>query len=144
MGVIMATDEVARAFTTGSHGTTFGAGALVCAVADKVLEIIERDGLIPRAGELGAWAKERFLAVGAAVPGTIKEVRGMGLMIGIELTFSGKEIWNALIDKGFLMNLTRERTLRLLPGLIITQEELEAFAVALQGLLEEHVKKANQ
>lgn len=141
MGVLMATDEVARAFTTGSHGTTFGAGAMVCAVADKVLEIIERDGLIPRAGRLGAWARDRFLAVGAAVPGTIQEVRGMGLMIGIELTFHGKNIWNALIDRGFIVNLTRERTLRLLPGLIITQEELESFAVVLQELLEEHVNQ---
>ncbi len=138
MGALMATDEIARAFVIGSHATTFGAGAFVCSVADKVFEIIERDGLIPRAKELGDWAMARFRKVAEKYPGTIKEVRGLGLMIGIELSFAGKEVWNALIDKGFILNLTKEKVLRLVPGLIISQEELELFALALEDVLSKH------
>ncbi len=140
MGAIMATDEIAKAFVVGSHATTFGAGAFVCAVADKVFEIIERDKLIPRAKELGDWAMNRFREVAKAVPDSIKEVRGLGLMIGIELAFPGKEVWNALIERGFILNLTKEKVLRLVPGLVISKEELELFAVALEDILKHRSK----
>lgn len=135
MGAMMGTDEIAGGFVTGSHATTFGAGALVSRVADKVLEIMERDKLPERAGKLGAWAMERFAAVAGACPGRISDVRGMGLMIGIELSFPGKEVWEALIQKGFILNLTQERVLRLLPALTIEQDDLERFAVALEEIL---------
>ena len=135
MGAMMGTDEVARGFVAGSHATTFGAGALVSSVADKVLEIIERDKLHERAGTLGQWAMKRFAAIGDACPGRIAEVRGMGLMIGIELTFPGKEVWEALVRKGFILNLTQDTVLRLLPALTIEQDDLERFAVALEETL---------
>ncbi|MDL2266418.1 aspartate aminotransferase family protein [Desulfovibrio sp. OttesenSCG-928-G15] len=135
MGAMLATDEVARAFVSGSHATTFGAGALVSAVAEKTLEIIERDKLVHRAEELGAWTMDRFRQAGEKHPGTIREVRGMGLMIGIDLAFPGKEVWQALIEKGFILNLTQETVLRLLPALTIAKEDLEAFARALEEVL---------
>lgn len=139
MGAMMAVDEVARGFVAGSHATTFGAGALVSVVAEKLLAIMERDKLVEHAGSLGAWAMDRFRAIGQKCPGTIDEVRGLGLMIGIQLTFPGKEIWEALIQKGFILNLTQERVLRLLPALTISKEELESFAVALEELLKARV-----
>ena len=135
MGAMMATDEIAKGFATGSHATTFGAGALVSAAAAKVFEIIERDNLLNHAATLGEWAKKRFLAIGDKMPGTIKGVRGYGLMIGIDLAFPGKDVWNALIGKGFIVNLTQDTVLRLLPPLIITQEQLETFASALEDIL---------
>jgi acetylornithine and succinylornithine aminotransferases len=135
MGAMMATDEIAKGFVTGSHATTFGAGALVSSAAAKVFEIIERDNLLAHAASLGEWAKKRFLAIGEKLPGTIREVRGIGLMIGIDLAFPGKEVWNALIDRGFILNLTQDTVLRLLPPLIVTQEELETFACALEEIL---------
>ncbi|MDR2161884.1 MAG: aspartate aminotransferase family protein [Desulfovibrio sp.] len=135
MGAMLGTDGVAGGFVAGSHATTFGGGALVATAAAKVLEIIARDRLAERAGELGAWAGERFRAVGRARPGTIAEVRGLGLMIGIELAGPGGEVWAALLEKGFILNLTQERVLRLLPPLNIEREDLEAFAVALEEAL---------
>lgn len=135
MGAMMATDEVARAFVAGSHATTFGAGALVSKAAEKVLEIIERDKLADRAAELGAFAMARFRSIADAMPGTIREVRGMGLMIGIDLTFPGKEVWEALIERGFILNLTQNTILRLLPALTVSQDDLERFAVALEEIL---------
>lgn len=137
MGAMMGTDEVARGFVTGSHATTFGAGALMSRVAEKVLEILERDKLPERAGVLGAWAMERFAAVADACPGRIADIRGMGLMIGIELTFPGKKVWETLIKKGFILNLTQERVLRLLPALTIEKDDLERFASTLEETLQE-------
>ncbi|MDL2316223.1 aspartate aminotransferase family protein [Desulfovibrio sp. OttesenSCG-928-A18] len=137
MGAMLGTNEVARGFVTGSHATTFGAGALVSAAARKVLEIITRDKLVERAGSLGAWAMDRFRQVAQKLPHSIREVRGMGLMIGIELTFPGKKVWERLIERGFILNLTQERVLRLLPALNIPREDLELFAQALEQVLTE-------
>ena len=135
MGAMMSTDEAAEGFTAGSHATTFGGGAVVSAAAAKVLEIIARDRLAERAAELGAWAMDRFRAVGRACPGRIAEVRGLGLMIGIELAEPGQEVWSALLEKGFILNLTQDRILRLLPPLTIDKADLESFALALEEAL---------
>lgn len=135
MGAMMATDEVARGFESGSHATTFGGGALLSTVAAKVVEIMERDRLVARAGELGTWAMERFRSIGKTVPGSVKEVRGMGLMIGIDIGRPGKEVWEKLLERGFILNLTQETVLRLLPALTIEKDDLERFAVALEEVL---------
>ena len=137
MGVMMAPDEIARGFVTGSHATTFGAGALLSKVAEKTLEIMERDKLAERSAELGDWAMDRFRQVGKAVPGAVEEVRGLGLLIGIVLAQPGKDVWEKLIDKGFICNLTQERVLRLLPALNIEKADLETFAQALESILRE-------
>jgi len=135
MGAMMGTDEVAKAFVPGSHATTFGGAALLSAVAAKVLEIMERDKLMDRAGTLGAWAMKRFRAVGENCPGCIRDVRGMGLMIGIDLAFPGNAVREALLQKGFILNLTQDTVLRLVPALTIEQDDLERFAVALEEVL---------
>jgi len=132
---MMGTDEVATAFVPGSHATTYGGGALLCAVAIKVLEIMERDKLMERAGVLGEWAMKRLCAVSENCPGRIKDVRGLGLMIGIELTFPGKEVLDELLQRGFILNLTQDTVLRLVPALTIEQHDLERFAVALEVVL---------
>ena len=135
MGAMMATDEVAKGFVAGSHATTFGAGALVSAVASKTLEIMERDKLAARAGGMGSWAMDRFRKIGETVPGSVKEVRGKGLFLGIDLVLPGKPIWEKLIEAGFICNLTQDTVLRLLPALTIDKTDLEAFAQTLEGLL---------
>ncbi|GHV53934.1 acetylornithine aminotransferase [Deltaproteobacteria bacterium] len=137
MGAMMTTNEIAQGFAAGSHATTFGAGAFVSAVACKTLEIMERDNLAEKAGSIGEWAMNRFREVAAKLPGSIREVRGQGLFIGIVLTKSGKEVWEKLIHRGFLLNLTQEKVLRLLPALIIEKTDLEKFAVALEEVLQE-------
>lgn len=137
MGAMLCTVEASNGFDFGSHATTFGGNALCARAAITVLDIMERDQLPARAGKLGAWAKERFEAVGTKFPGRIAEVRGLGLFIGIELTFPGKEVWEKLINKGFIFNLTQEKVLRLLPALNIEQADLEAFALALEEVLAE-------
>lgn len=135
MGAMLATDEAAAGFEAGSHATTFGGGALLAAVAAEVVDIMRRDRLAERAGRVGGRLMENLRALGRRLPGVIREVRGMGLMIGVELAVPGKPVWEALLERGFVCNLTQERVLRLLPALTIEEARLEAFVRALEEIL---------
>ncbi len=135
MGAIMATDEVAKGFVTGSHATTFGGGALTSAVAAAVIRIMKRDRLDERAASVGGAFMERMRRLAESLPGTIREVRGLGLIIGVELAFPAKEVWEELIRRGFICNLSHETVLRLLPALNIPEEDLTAFADTLEDIL---------
>jgi acetylornithine/N-succinyldiaminopimelate aminotransferase len=135
MGAVLATDEAAKGFAPGSHGTTFGGGPLLCAVALKVLEIMERDGLAKRAAEVGAHFKARLEGLAAALPDKAGAVRGQGLMLALDLLIPGKPVWKALLDAGYLVNLVGERTFRFLPPLNIEPGDLDRFADDLEKTL---------
>jgi acetylornithine aminotransferase len=135
MGAVLTTAQIAQGFPAGSHGTTFGGNALVSRVAATVLDIIERDGLVARAAQLGTWLKERLQVVAQKHPGRIQEVRGAGLMVGIELTAPGKAVWQELLARRYLVNLTQDTVLRLLPPLIVDESHLEGFCTALEEAL---------
>jgi acetylornithine aminotransferase len=135
MGAVLATDEAAKGFEPGSHATTFGGGPVVAAVASKVLDLMVEERLAERAELLGAFAREALRGVVAEHPDKILSLRGMGLMIGVELAFSGQDVWRALLDKGFVLNLTQGSVLRLLPPLTIEEADLTAFAAALAEVL---------
>ncbi len=144
LGAILCTEEMSKAFEAGSHATTFGGNAFCTAVGTKIVEIFERDNIEDRVLQIGDALIERFNILRKKYNNSIKEVRGLGLMIGIDLAFEPaicKEIWTKLLDKGFILNLTQETTLRLLPALNISEEDLNAFAFALEDLLKEYTKK---
>ncbi len=138
LGAIMCSEELSKAFEAGSHATTYGGNAFCTAVGSKIIDIIERDNIEERVFQIGDALIERFNLLKKKYPNTIKEVRGLGLMIGIDLAFTPdrcKEIWNTLIEKGFILNLTQETTLRLVPALNISEEDLNTFAFALEDIL---------
>jgi len=137
MGAMMATEEVAKGFGPGTHATTFGGGPLVSKVALKVLEILQRDKLILRADEIGKYSLKLFENLRQNFPDLIKQVRGKGLMIGIELDpkLDAKHIFQTLLSRGFILNLTQERVLRLLPPLIISKEEISDFCDELKKVI---------
>lgn len=140
LGAMMATDDVAQGFDYGSHASTFGGGALVTAVGAKVIEIMQRDKLADRAAELGDRARARFRALSEKIPGSIRDVRGMGLLIGIELALEpakAKTVWDKLIERGFILNLTQGTVLRLLPPLIIDEADLVRFGEELEAVLKQ-------
>ena len=137
MGAVLATDAAAAGFVPGSHATTFGGGALVSAAATKTLAIMRDDRLAERAARMGDFAKALFEDVRTQYPDKIAVIRGMGLMLGIELTFPGGEVWKKLLARGFILNLTQDKVLRLLPPLVIEQEDLKLFASALADVLGE-------
>ncbi len=137
IGCMMATAEISKGFSLGSHATTFGGGPLVCAAALKVLEIIKRDNLIENARKIGNFALSLLNKLKEENSHLIKEVRGLGLMIGIEIVDDekAKKIFNALLDNGIIVNLTQQKILRLLPPLIITQQEISYFVDTLAKIL---------
>ena len=135
MGAMLATDEMARGFEAGSHATTFGGGALASGVAAKCVEIMLRDKLADRAAGLGKHVMARVRAIRDKLPGTVREVRGLGLMIGIELAVDAAAVWRELISRGFICNLSHGVTLRLLPALTIDKADLDAFIDTLEDIL---------
>lgn len=136
MGAMLCTDEAALGFEPGSHATTFGGGPVPSMVAAKVIDILLRDDLPGRAARLGELAQGMFREVQAAHPGKITDVRGRGLMLGIELSFPGQDVWRGLLEAGFVLNLTQDRVLRLLPPLVVTEADLRRFSQALSDILE--------
>jgi acetylornithine aminotransferase len=135
IGAALMSEEAAQGFAPGAHGTTFGGGPLLCAVASKVLDIMQRDHLAQRAAELGLYFSGLLEELRQDMPDKIAEVRGRGLMIGIELSAPGRPVWEELLKRGFIVNLVGERILRLLPPLIIEREDLELFTLALGAAL---------
>ncbi len=135
MGAVLATPEVAKGFAPGSHATTFGGGPLVSRAALKTVEIMNRDKLAERAARVGDFAVALFQDVAQDNPGKIRQVRGLGLMIGIDLAVDGQKVWEELLARGFILNLTQGSVLRLLPPLVIDQEDLRRFAQALSDVL---------
>lgn len=135
IGAMLCTEKLSQGFSAGSHATTFGGGPLVAATGAKVLEIIDRDGLCSRAQALGQEFKDLLQEVQIHHRDKIREVRGQGLMLGVELAQSGPEVWQALLDRGFICNLTQNTVLRLLPPLVIEEQDLRAFADALDQIL---------
>ncbi len=124
IGAMLCIDGVAEAFTHGSHASTFGGTPLVTAVAYETLRRINRDALLERVRNLGEYCKEQLSALREKYS-FIREVRGRGLIAGMELDFPGSEIVLQCQDRGVLINCTAERVLRFLPPLIVTAEEID-------------------
>jgi len=127
-------------FGPGSHATTFGGNPLACATALKVLEILEREKLSERAGQLGAQLLERLHEALQAVPQVV-EIRGQGLMIGIELDHPCSELAQLALQQGLLINVTAQRVIRLLPPLIFTDQEAELLVNRLETLVKSHCQR---
>ncbi|MDR3358689.1 MAG: aspartate aminotransferase family protein [Desulfovibrio sp.] len=136
MGAILATEEAAGGFEPGSHATTFGGGELISAVAAKTVEILLRDKMAERAAALGTHLRSRLEDLASRYPGKISEVRGPGLMTGIEFASDARKIWEYLLDRGYVCNLSHEKILRLLPPLVVGQADLDAFVAELERALQ--------
>jgi acetylornithine/N-succinyldiaminopimelate aminotransferase len=131
-GGLLARPEVAQVLRPGTHAATFGGNPLACAAALAAIEMIEEEGLLARAEELGRRFTERFEALRDRCP-FIKEVRAKGAMVGVELTVEGAPLVQACLEKGLLINCTHATVLRLLPALTLTDAELDEGC----GILEE-------
>jgi acetylornithine/N-succinyldiaminopimelate aminotransferase len=132
MGAILATEKVASAFVPGDHGTTFGGGPLVCAAANAILDAFEEENILDNVNEVGEYFIEELKKLDKEV---IADVRGKGLMVGLELTEPGAEYVNKFREAGFLINCTADKVLRFVPPLIITKEEIDEFVKALDEIL---------
>mgnify|MGYP005848600383 CR=1 FL=1 len=134
IGAIITNSAVSDALQPGDHGTTYGGNPLACAVALKVLEIIERDNLLAAVQEKGAWLRARLEKL---APQHITRVKGAGLMIGVEFKQETKPLVAHLLQKGVLANATAGNILRLVPPLNIEQADLEKVLVILEESIAE-------
>ncbi|MBD3166476.1 acetylornithine/succinylornithine family transaminase [bacterium] len=140
IGAVLARDEVASAFEFGDHGTTFGGNPLVCAAADAVLQVVEEEELAERAQVLGEHMRSELLDLARKHP-SIKEIRGLGLMIGIQLDFGCKELVADMMKRGVLANCTKDSVVRFLPPLTITKEEIDTVIDVFDAALKAREKE---
>jgi acetylornithine aminotransferase len=135
IGACLARGKAAELFTPGSHGSTFGGNPLACRVACTVLEIVEEQGLLQNARLQGARLLDRLHTELAGNP-NILAIRGQGLMIGIELKQSIRDLsLIAARDHGLLINVTRGKTIRLLPPLTLDEREVEMIVRGVSGVV---------
>jgi acetylornithine aminotransferase len=134
MGALLATSEVAAAFVPGTHASTFGAGPVVAAAANAALGLLSAPEFLAEVRAKGASLAKSLSALKAEIT-VIKEVRGLGLMWGLELTQEGAPVVAACRERGLLLNCTQGNVIRLLPPLIITPQELDAALTTLRDAL---------
>ncbi len=132
LGAIVANEKAAATIAPGMHGSTFGGSALACRVALEFFDILE--GLLPDIQRVGGYL-HLMLNELARKHAIIKEVRGFGLMIGVELEIPGKQIVLDAIEEGLLINCTHETVLRFLPPYIVTERDVDAAIKILGKIL---------
>jgi acetylornithine/succinyldiaminopimelate/putrescine aminotransferase len=147
LGAFWVRDKYAELLSPGTHATTFGGNPLGCAVALKILEVIERDHLAENATEIGDFLMSKLGDLRVRFPEIIKEVRGLGLMIGLEFKADAKafrgsdktpaiQVVNRLHEKNLLTVPAATAVVRLLPALNLTRDEAEEGLRAIEEVVE--------
>jgi len=134
IGACLATDEVAAAFSPGSHASTFGGNPLACAAALAVLRVLLEGRVLEQSRRMGDYLAKGLLDLKDRLH-IVKDVRGLGLLQGMELTIEGKPVVDDCLARGLLINCTMERVLRFVPPLIITQHEIDRLLDTLSQIL---------
>lgn len=134
IGACLTAGRAAGLFKPGNHGSTFGGNPLACAAALTTLECIESDGLMLRAEQLGNALRQGFSEKLKDVPGIV-DIRGQGLMIGIELDRPCGELVARALDAGLLINVTADKVVRLLPALVLSDAEAKELVERLSLLI---------
>jgi acetylornithine/succinyldiaminopimelate/putrescine aminotransferase len=120
----------------GEHGTTFGGGPLACRVALETLDVIEDEALVARSAEVGTYLMQALQDLQLQYP-VIREVRGMGLMVGVEIGSIAPEVVQRLLRRGVISNAAHGQVLRLVPPLIVTRDHVDEYRFALAEVLKE-------
>ena len=134
VSAVVSSSEILGVFRPGSHGSTYGGNPLACAVARAALRVIEDERLVDRSAEMGAWLLYELKKIRHP---HIKEIRGRGLLIGIELMVPARSYCERLKDLGLLCKETHDYVIRLAPPLIISQEDLAWAAAQVRRAFEE-------
>jgi acetylornithine aminotransferase len=136
IGACLATDSVANAFSPGSHASTFGGNPLACAAGLAVCRALLEGGVLDHARQMGEYFS-KGLSDCKARHRVVREVRGFGLLQGVELDMDGKTVVSKCLDRGILINGTGEHVLRFVPPLIITQPEIDRLLDTLGQIFNE-------
>lgn len=134
IGVCLAANQAAHVLGPGNHGSTFGGNPLSCAAAHAVLDVFEHEQIVSRAASMGQYLRDNLASALQGVNG-VKEIRGQGLMIGIELEVDCAELVGQALEEGLLINVTAGSVVRLLPPLILSEEEADQISEVLGRLI---------
>ncbi len=132
LGVIVANERAAKSIGSGQHGSTFGGGPLACRVALEFMDIL--DTLLPHIEQAGSYFRMKLEELKKKFS-FIQEIRGRGLMVGVELSIPGKQIVLDAMQQGLLLNCTHETVLRFLPPYIVTEKEIDRAISILKKVL---------
>ncbi len=136
IGAMMAREEIAACLVPGKHASTFGGNCLACAAAIATIEAIEEDNLLQQAVEMGQYAQDRLRALKDKHP-VIDHVRGIGLMIGIQLTRAGAPFVAKCLERGLRINCTHDTVIRFMPPMIVTKEQIDQAVDIFDSVLAE-------
>ena len=136
MGAVLGSGSVADCLQYGDHGTTFGGGPLACRLALEFLDVIDDEALLGHVADIGDYLVKGLAAMKPRHP-SMGEIRGMGLILGIELGNIAKNVVELLLSKGIVANAAHDTVLRLLPPFIITRKEVDDFLKILDPVLSE-------
>ncbi|GAC1414654.1 MAG: hypothetical protein NVSMB62_00870 [Acidobacteriaceae bacterium] len=136
MGAMLASDEAARAFTPGMHGTTFGGNPLACAVGIAVIDTIRKTNLLAHVREVGGYFRQQLLGLQRRYP-VITDVRSLGLMVGVELDSAdlAAQVAREMMGRRIILNRTSETVLRFLPPFILETSHVDTTIRALDEIL---------
>jgi len=134
LGAMMASEKFAATFAPGMHGTTFGGGPLACAAALEFLKVVEEEKLLENIRARGEELRAGLECLAAKVD-FIREIRGEGLMLGVELAVDGNPYAHAALKRGLIINCTHDRTLRLLPPFIVSRAQVREFLARFEAVL---------
>ena len=134
MGAVLANKEIADAFEPGSHATTFGGTALVCCAANTVLDIYEEENLVKKSHDNGLYFMEKLESL-KDKHDCIVDVRGHGLMVGVELNYQCGDLVSKAQENGVLINVANGSVIRFVPPLIITRDELDKVVNVIDEIL---------
>jgi acetylornithine/N-succinyldiaminopimelate aminotransferase len=140
IGACLARGDAASTLKPGNHGSTYGGNPLVCATALTVVDTLIGENLITRAGELGQRIQDGFTAQLGQHP-IVASIRGKGLMIGVELTKPCAELVGLAKDQGLLINVTADKVIRLLPALVMSDEQADQMVITLSQLVKDWAAK---
>lgn len=124
IGALVAKGSIADTLGPGTHGTTFGGSPLACAAALAVFKAIKKEKLLKNAAVMGVYLQKKLNEL-KKKHGIIREVRGIGLMVGVELAVDGKKIYEDCLEKGLLINCTQENVLRIMPPITVKKSEID-------------------
>jgi acetylornithine aminotransferase len=141
IGACLARGTAAKVFKPGNHGTTFGGGPLVSVAALTTLDVIERDGLLEHAARMGEVIRGGLERELAGVAG-VKEIRGLGLMLGVELDRPCGDVVRRALEAGLVTNVTADKVIRLLPPLVIKEEEARLLVSILAPIVKAFLAEA--
>jgi acetylornithine aminotransferase len=139
VGACLTAGKATGVFKPGNHGSTFGGNPLACVAALTTLDVIETDGLMARATQVGDAIRAGFSSALAGVAG-VTDIRGDGLMIGIELDRPCGDLVAKALAAGLLINVTNDKVVRLLPSLVFTDDDVKQLLATLAPLIRQFLE----